>query len=113
VVFSLDRVAEVLDQIGDDESAASARDLVVGLRQVDPEDVTAGERHHLTRLLDRLHADAATLAVEVADRHFVRKAPQRAQLTGWAQLAGWTLARDGSQVDGADGNVPVDPATGR
>ena len=97
VIFSLDQFATVLAQIGDDESAQAAQDLVARLEEVDPEDVSAGDRSDLVALLDHLHADATGLAATVEDKHFVRKAPQR------AQLAGWTLAKDGSETDSSSG----------
>lgn len=96
VIFCLEHFATALGQIGDLESAQTAGQLVVQLEAVDPEGVSAGDRSDLVSLLDGLHADTAGLAASVEERHFVRKAPQR------AQLSGWTLAKDGSQTDGPD-----------
>jgi uncharacterized alpha-E superfamily protein len=93
VIFSLDQFATVLEQVGDDDSARRARELVARLEEVDPDGVNAGDRSDLVDLLDHLHADASGLAAAVEEVHFVRKAPQR------AQLSGWTLAKDGSQTD--------------
>lgn len=94
VIFSLDQFGLVLEQIGDDEAAQSARKLVTRLAEVDPDEVSAGDRSDMVALLDDLHADAAGLAAAVEESHFARKAPQR------AQLSGWTLAKDGSQTEG-------------
>jgi uncharacterized alpha-E superfamily protein len=91
VIFSLGQFATALDQIGDEQSAQKAVELVAGLQQVDPEEVSTGDRRDLVKLLDHVHAEATGLAAGVEERHFVRKAPQR------AQLSGWTLAKDGSQ----------------
>jgi uncharacterized alpha-E superfamily protein len=92
VVFSLEQLATVLAQVGDVESAQTARELVTRLQQVDAEGVSAGDRSDLVDLLDQVHGAATALASAVEDRHFVRKAPQRAQLSGWA----W--AGDGGQI---------------
>ena len=92
MIFSLDKFATVLAQIGDDESAQAARELVARLGRGGPEDVKPA-------IGATWWPCSTTFMPTQRARHNSRGEALRPQGAAARAMAGWTLAKDGSQTD--------------
>ena len=81
--YQMDRLAEDLGLVGDDELAARADELAGGLAASDLEELFAGPRDRIVDAAVVWQAALRDLADALHRRHLTRSAPRRATLSDW------------------------------